>query len=433
MKINLTLSLLFLFLNLYAQQNVEVLKELVNLNQVSDSNEDFTGYEAIKEIIQDAEIVMLGEQSHGDATTYETKIKLIKYLHQKMDFDILAFESGFFECQKAWTQIQKGEDVRTQMGKSIFDIWSAVKDLKPLVEYIEGTYNTAQPLAIAGFDSQMLCKLGSEFFVKDLKAYLSHTVQLDTTIDYKREFTHLENSINLISSAKFKEYKKEAAIKDIAFLDIVLGKIQIVEKDTSTSFWIQNIINTKLFLSDLKLKTDHRDQQMAENLIWLKEQYPNKKIICWGATSHFLYNSSEVRMDKKVMQLLGGNHYKKHAMMGDYIKEKYGKKVCTIGFIAYEGYYGYMGRKKLSTAKNNSLEYLIGKSGYDNCLLSLRGLSLSPYISRPLGHFYMKTDITRVMDAVIFNRYMKAPELDVNFFLKIYPENKYLKPIPAGQ
>jgi len=42
---------------------------------------------------------MLGEQSHGEATTYETKIKLIKFLHQEMDFDILAIESGFYDCK----------------------------------------------------------------------------------------------------------------------------------------------------------------------------------------------------------------------------------------------------------------------------------------------------------------------------------------------
>ena len=45
----------------------------------------------------------------------------------------------------------------------------------------------------------------------------------------------------------------------------------------------------------------------------------------------------------------------------------------------------------------------------------------------------MKTPINRVMDAVIFNRKMTSPTLDRNFFLKINPENKYIKPEPIEE
>jgi hypothetical protein len=40
----------------------------------------------------------------------------------------------------------------------------------------------------------------------------------------------------------------------------------------------------------------------------------------------------------------------------------------------------------------------------------------------------MKNNISNVMDAVIFNRNMELSLLDRNFFLKIYPENKHIKP-----
>lgn len=58
------------------------------LHEVKDNDENFAGFEKFKNAIGDAKIVMLGEQSHTDATTFETKIKLIKYLHQEMGFDI---------------------------------------------------------------------------------------------------------------------------------------------------------------------------------------------------------------------------------------------------------------------------------------------------------------------------------------------------------
>jgi len=40
----------------------------------------------------------------------------------------------------------------------------------------------------------------------------------------------------------------------------------------------------------------------------------------------------------------------------------------------------------------------------------------------------MKNNISNVMDGVIFNRNMERSRLDRNFFLKIFPENKWIKP-----
>ena len=118
--------------------------------------------------------------------------------------------------------------------------------------------------------------------------------------------------------------------------------------------------------------------------------------------------------------------------MGTFIKEQYGDLVYTIGFTGYEGHYGMVGRKKkLKTPKKNTLELVLGLSEYDNFLLPLAGLDLSDYRSRPLGNAYMTTPINHVMDAVIFNRTVSKPRLDNNLYLSVYPDNKWIKPIPA--
>lgn len=396
--------------------------KLIDLNEVTDSNEDFSGYEDLKELLEGVEIVMLGEQSHGEGTTFDTKIKLVKYLHEEMGFEILAFESGLYECQKAWSLINEGEDIRLTMGKSIFGVWSTIKEIIPLTNYIEKKLATDRPLILAGFDHQII-KLGAEHLVKDLENYLN---EIGFQLQDKSGLNHLQNTLELLTKAKFKDYKKNAALKDIAFIDELIVGINSLEQDSMAAFWIQVLKSTKYYFSDIKLKTDYRDQQMAENLIWLKEQNPGKKIICWGATSHFLYNSSAIQMDKMLIQLVGGNYYKKQPMMGEYIKQKYKSKVYTIGFTAYEGHYGINRRKKLKTPLKNSLEHLLGESKYDNCLLPLKDLTIAPYLSRPLGNFYMKTDIAEVMDAVIFNRQMRMPKQDWLLFSKVYPENKYI-------
>ncbi|NQY05375.1 MAG: erythromycin esterase family protein [Flavobacteriaceae bacterium] len=397
----------------------------MNLGEVHNTNENFNNYSELIPILKGVEIVMLGEQSHGEATTYETKIKLIKYLHQELDFDLLVFESGFYDCSKAWQKIKEGENVRDAIGKSIFSIWSATKNLIPLSDYIEKVKNSDKPLKLLGFDSQLTGKYSENYFIRDLSDYLRET---KPSILETKEWEHFSENIRLLTTFDFKEFKKNKPQQCLNFLLKLVSEIKETKENHKSEFWTQTLKSTHSYLSDVSLKTDFRDKQMAENLIWIREKYPDSKIICWGATSHFLYNSEIVRMKSPFIQLSGGNYYKKQPMMGGYIKSKFQDKVYTIGFTAYKGEYGLFSRGKIKIPKEGTLEFMLGKSKYDNFLLPLYNLNLDGYKSRPLGNFYMKNDIDEVMDAVIFNREMKRPRLDRNFFIKIYPENKYIKP-----
>lgn len=422
-KIALFLSLFF-SLTINAQNSIQdqINSRLVNLHEVGDNNTNFEGYEQLKKEIGDAQIVMLGEQSHSDATTFETKIKLIKYLHREMDFDILAFESSIYDCNKAWSMIQNGHDVKDAMAKGIYDIWSALEELNPLYSYFEQQLAYKNPIMITGFDTQVNAKLAADYFAKDLDTYLATFKDIPV---YEEEIHQLQDFIN--KSRIGKRVKEKKAVENIAFLQKIIGVIKNKPTTELSDFWLQSLKSLEVFISDTNFETDNRDQQMAKNLIWLKEKYPNRKIICWGATSHFLYNSSLIKMEDKKMQKIGGDYYLNHSMMGDYIKEKYGDDVYTIGFIAHEGSFGFNKNRTIESPSKNSLEFLIGKSEHDNYFLPLKDLSLEGYLSRPLAHQNMSTDITKIMDGVIFNRHMRRPYTDWKLLFQIVPENKMWK------
>tara|TARA_B100000809_G_scaffold119529_1_gene117789 strand:+ start:19719 stop:21044 length:1326 start_codon:yes stop_codon:yes gene_type:complete len=428
MKIKEILSVAFLVIALsaFTQGNIEdsIASDLIDLGLVDNNNENFEHYESLKLLLKDIEIVMLGEASHGDGTTYETKIKLIKYLHKEMGFDLLVFEGGFYDCQKAWNQIKAGEDVRVSLARSITFLWSTTKDFKPLVNYIDENKNSANPLIISGFDNQWTGKTSAKFYLEDLKKFLNKTNQ---ELMKSEDWTHLETSLQYLSEWKYKELKKDKSTKDTVCINTLINSIASVKKDSLSLFWRANLKSTKSYIIDSKYKKDLRDKQMADNLIRLKEQHPNKKIICWGATSHFLFNSTEIKLKGFPFNIID-NYYEKLPMMGHYIKQKYGSKVYTIGFTTFEGEAKLLGKRKIKVPKENSIEHVIGKSDYENCLLPLQGYNLSNYLSRPLSYVYMKNDIANVMDAIIFNRNMKRPKWDRNFFLEIYPENKWIKP-----
>lgn len=115
------------------------------------------------------------------------------------------------------------------------------------------------------------------------------------------------------------------------------------------------------------------------------------------------------------MKKVADDYYFNHSMMGDYLKKKYGDDVYTIGFIAHEGTFGYNRTVTIEAPSKNNLEYLIGKSENDNYFLPLKNISLETYLSRPLAHQNMTTDIAKVMDGVVFNRHMRRPVTDWEF------------------
>ena len=422
------LIFILLFTNyLYAQQTITystIKDQLIDLHDVANGNEDFTGYEPIKELLADAQIVLLGEQSHGDGTTYDTKVKLIKYLHQELDFDIIAFESSFYECQKAWQWIQEGVRADSVLGKSVFSLWSTTDEFKPLVQYIESQVNTDHPLIVAGFDNQFTGNIARVHYVDDLKKVFEQTTSIEP---WEEAFQTLYYSIDMIGGMYSNKYKKKDAQRDLPILEAILTQLETTTTDEIIWHrqYLKNVIS---LIKDWTGKEYKRDDHMANNLIWLKNQYPNKKIIGWGATSHFIHHSSEVKVAKNLLyKTLIGKYYQKNDMMGDHLKEKYGDQLATIGFIAYEGEHSLFRKRTLDAPKPNTVEALIAQSPYENCLLPLHNKSTAPLLSRPLGYVYIDADLSKIMDMVIFNRQMRRPKFDREFFKQMYPENKWIK------
>ncbi len=400
-------------------------KDIINLGNVENGNEDFTDYVALNNLLADVEIVLLGEQSHGEATTYATKIKLVKYLHEELGFDLIVFESGFFEGRKAWDLIDSEEaETRIALGKSIFGVWSATKEFAPFTSYLNEQRSKGTPLKTLGFDSQFTGRYGQEHFTADLALFLS---SIDSTATSNAQWNHLRQSIEYTTSGAFKNLAKNEVEANLYYLDELILLIENASSTEISHFWQQALKNLKVELSDKGLKTDDRDQQMAANLAWIKAHHPNSKIICWGATSHFIHNSETVKMKSPLVKLLVGNYYRKHPMMGHYVKEMYGVKVFTIGFTTYEGEFGLLKTSKIKRPKKNTVEELLGQSGFNNFLLPLENVNFEGLHSRPLGHYYMKNPINGIMDAVVFNRVMEPLHMDKALILEIVPNHEHLQ------
>ena len=101
--------------------------------------------------------MQLGESGHGVAEFNHAKVRLIKFLHQQMGFDVMAFESGLYEC---YARQRSAGPALTTMRSCIFGGVAHRRSLA-LFDYIVETRQTDWPLILAGFDTQISSAIGA--------------------------------------------------------------------------------------------------------------------------------------------------------------------------------------------------------------------------------------------------------------------------------
>src|SRR6185437_5435830 len=135
-------------------QTADEKKAVVAVRSIDPNDTDFSDLAGVRAAVGDARIVLLGEQTHGEATTFEAKIRLVEFLHEKMGFDVLAFESGLYDCARIWENEQAGGRVPDEVVGSLFYMYATSVQMGDLFGYLQGNLSSKRPLVITGFYSQ---------------------------------------------------------------------------------------------------------------------------------------------------------------------------------------------------------------------------------------------------------------------------------------
>ena len=119
------------------------------------ADDDFSDLKPLVAAIGSARIVVLGEESHGDGATFLAKGRLIKFLHQRMGFDVLAWEAGLFNCQDMDAAVRDpAVPLQDVLDLGLYPIWASSSQVRPVFEYARLAARTKRPLAMIGFDHQ---------------------------------------------------------------------------------------------------------------------------------------------------------------------------------------------------------------------------------------------------------------------------------------
>ena len=411
---NVIFSLLLFFpIHLFGQIKIEdyVRNNVSPVLTIEPDSTNYSDLDVIGNAIGNARIVMLGEQDHGDAPTFLAKTRIIKYLHEKKGFNILAFESNFFGLNYDWDLVRNGKmNIDTFILSDIYPIWTQCDACKELFyQYIPATQKTNNPVQLTGFDNQMYSK--NLFPVLD-SILQNINIPITRTSEYKSQIFPLITSWYKYSKQKDSDTTNQI----IGYLSEI--KNQMLQKISSDNFWVmvvENLIQENIEFQNIGKdywKTNNtRDKQMALNLKWLSEvKYSKDKIIVWAHNYHISkYNSHYPEDFMNSAKTMGGDFTSDN----DLNKETY-----IIGFTSYSGTAGRLSQKKydLPKPKKNSFENWINKK-YDFAFIDFKPYNLnnptmnedfymSGSVKGNMLHSYNKAQWNKIFDGVFFIRNM---------------------------
>ena len=279
---------------------------------------DFDDLEMLKPLLHDKRMVFLGESSHGVAEFSLAKTRLIQFLHQEMDFNVLAFESGLGNIMDAYGNIDQQSAEQT-MKEAIFGVWWT-KETLPLFDYIKASQTTDQPLSLVGFDMQLqgMFTNGDWLQNKQLaKQFLTVEEQLvdwSSSEDIEGYRQAKPKLITVYTDVKSQVKQQEQVLKAaypnephiVKLMERTLAqRIHVAEEYIELN--IQSNIELKQNNPTTFYKTmEWRDQAMVENLLWLaNDVYPNEKFIVWAHNDHIRKAHSEVMGTPYSVKMMG--------------------------------------------------------------------------------------------------------------------------------
>ena len=296
----------------------------IPLQSIDPQNDDFSDLEPLRRVLRDVRIVQLGEATHGDGATFHAKTRLIRFLHKELGFDVLAFESGLYDCRKAWQLLLDGMEPHEAFRHGVFGIWAGSEQVGPLIDYWGQAAKGERPLELCGFDCQFTARASRDgLLIADVESLLN---TLDsTTFNEQQRATILETLATLPKLFQTRGDHNPHDIKALYDgLSIWQALIERAEPSDSLpedelSFWRQFLTSTSTLVRMIDKEEpgygNLRDEQMAHNLLWLAQKaYPRRKIIVWAASSHLVHNPvspfyQTVTMGNEVRKVLGEQTY----------------------------------------------------------------------------------------------------------------------------
>ncbi|MCB9266787.1 MAG: erythromycin esterase family protein [Lewinellaceae bacterium] len=296
---------------------------------------DYSDLDAFRRITGGAQLIALGESTHGTSEFFSIKHRLLEYAVKEMGVTVFAIEANQLAVEAVNRYVLNGEgDARTAM-KVMFKVWNT-EEMLALIEWMRA-YNLENPqnkVEFVGFDMQ-----DPQLPIDSLLAFLP---------DYAPELlAAIDSLLGPYREAWREQYYPTApdSIRE-GWIDNTRLAWELVSARKAD--WLRqasnpaekNRVEWALQNARVALQAAHsayytfdqgtRDSAMAENIGWLlSRRPPGTRMIIWAHDAHISRGKGP---DPLYNYFQGGS-------MGAHLARQYGDSYRAFGLSTYDGAY----------------------------------------------------------------------------------------------
>jgi erythromycin esterase len=253
--------------------------------------DDYSDLAPFAEAIAAARIVALGEQTHGGREEFQLKLRLLKFLHEKLGFEVLLLESGFYDIARLAERMATGEQLDTMAPGNVFFMYANSAEGREMLRYLDAQQSAGTPLGLAGIDSQHSGALSQSELLPRLRAFLH---QRGSVLAEEQAWLDFSTPVQPLLS--FQPQIPDPAVQ-LAFVRQA-GALRAElcgqppanpAKALPAEWWCQVVKSLAAQASSVWSEglNYQRDNQMGDNAVWLMERmFAGKKAVIWAHTIH---------------------------------------------------------------------------------------------------------------------------------------------------
>ena len=308
----------------------------------------------LTDLVDGADVVALGETTHGSREIFRMKDRLIRYLGENAGFGIFTLEDDMAAGYNVGRYVAGGEGKLHEALSGLYWMWNT-EEMRELTEWMRAYNDPVLRMAYTGMDMQMyyrelhnlLHAFGPD---KSMYKLIGELARIFPAVDEARSDPSVITPPQLLRAAEPLLVRLEQRIA--ALSDEEAETFSIPAGGLGRDWLLQNVALLRQYLAGVP----ERDRFMAGNLLWTRVRNPGKRIVVWAHNGHIC---------------------KTDGLMGGYLRDSLGEGYVNFGFAFSDGDCTYFGDEGIGSyqaqpAYPGTLEYLLAQLDEPVFLLDLK-------------------------------------------------------------
>lgn len=309
------------------------------ISSILAKDNNFNDLAPIGKSIGEADIVLLGEPSHGDGGAMQMKTRLVKYLHEQKGFDVLLFEADLYAIMFSLTNVKNTANIDRIAKENIYTCWSESEVSEDLWNYYKSELLSANPIYIGGIDVRHAGLFSKTQLIENLNNFLKKSHFDIDSKSYKR----FVNDLKYILKNEFTSKKDSVDSKNFSSeIDVIEETIRFgIPESDERRLWMIEANNIRNLFS-LLIEGKSRDKMMAQNFNYLSKYiFPGKKIMVWSHNNHNVLDvNTYVSFNPDfAKQWYENNTYQGFTYFGSELYREFGNRVYSLAITSGSGNY----------------------------------------------------------------------------------------------